>query len=171
MDDRQRFFWELLAGSAFFAFLGAGFGSVVGAITWRGGRAAGTPLGLRVARACGKELSPGAHGAIVGGVDGFVFLGILGLLFGAVGAVNGQPGGAVIHPAGTTLLALALAAIFFGLLASGMLKAGPRAVVSIFASVLLCAYLGASLRGTDGLLPGALLGIVVGTLAALLGGP
>src|SRR2546422_812187 len=128
MEERQRLFLALVLGGGLFALLGAAFGAVVGAVTWTSGRAAGTALGLAVARlyarASEKPLSRGVQGMIVGGVDGFVFLGVVGILLAAVGAAYGRPRWEMVHPTGTAAAALAAGAVFFGLLAFGMVKGG-----------------------------------------------
>ncbi len=51
MDERTRLFVCVLASVGFFAALAGLFGALTGALTWRDGRAAGTMLGLSVARA------------------------------------------------------------------------------------------------------------------------
>ena len=88
MDERVRLFAWIAGSGGLFGLLGAGFGALTGLLYWRGGRAAGTGVGLRVARAFertgGQALSPASRGAIVGAVDGFLFLAVVGGLFGAI---------------------------------------------------------------------------------------
>src|SRR4051794_17999579 len=88
MDERVRLFAWIAGSGGFFGLLGAGFGAVTGLVYWRSGRAAGTAVGLRVARAFerveGQELSRSSRGAIVGAVDGFLFMAVLGVLLGTI---------------------------------------------------------------------------------------
>jgi hypothetical protein len=171
MDERHRIAFGLVGGAGFFGLLGACFGAVVGGLTWREGRAAGTGLGLAVARAYDRaartELPRGLKGMIVGAVDGFTFLGVVGLLLSAVAAVYGRLSWEWLYPIGKLLLGLMFGALFFGALAYGMVRGGFRAVAAVFVGGVLGALAGAGLRGADGMLPGTIAGIVLGTAAAL----
>ena len=51
MDERLRLFAWIAGSGGCFGLLGAGFGAVTGFLCWRGGRAAGTGFGIRLARA------------------------------------------------------------------------------------------------------------------------
>ena len=65
MDERTRLFLCVLLSVGFFAVLGGLFGAVAGAFAWRDGRAAGTGLGLAVARP-----SPGCGSMVCSRSDG-----------------------------------------------------------------------------------------------------
>ena len=95
MDNRFEAFLWILGSASFFGALGAAFGAISGAIAWKNGRTSGTGLGLRTAEAFARisecELTPGRKGALVGAVDGFLFLATLGLLVGTVAAYQVRP--------------------------------------------------------------------------------
>src|SRR3954465_10633708 len=94
MDERLHAFLWILGSFGVGGALGAGFGAVAGALYWRSGGASGTRLALRLVEKGGRfaerDLPRPAKGALVGAVDGFLFLGTLGTVFGAV-AVRGGP--------------------------------------------------------------------------------
>jgi hypothetical protein len=172
MDDRVRIFASILAAGGFFGALGCAFGALAGVLTWRSGRAAGTALGFAVARAFARaaqtELSPGAMGALVGGTDGFLFLGLVGTGFGAFAAYRGQGGWEVVSPAAQAALLLAGGAVFFGLLGYALVRTGVRHMAGVCAAGLCGAIAGALLGGADGLMLGTAAGVLAGTAAALL---
>jgi hypothetical protein len=169
MDERTRLFLWVLAGGGFFALLGAAFGALTGALTWRSGRAAGTGLGLAVARAFARvadaELSPTRTGALVGGVDGAAFLGVVGAIIGYVAGARRPAEWQTLRSAMLAGALLVLGGAFFGLLAYRIVAGGVRAVAGLFVGGLLGAVLGHSLGGLDGLLIGAIGGAVAGTFA------
>src|SRR4051812_42807356 len=102
MDDRFQAFLWILGSAAFFGALGAAFGAVSGALAWRTGKTSGTSVGLGVAetfaRVAERDLSPGRKGALVGAVDGFLFLATLGVLVGAVAAYRVTPPSRLLAP-------------------------------------------------------------------------
>jgi hypothetical protein len=172
MDERlTTLTWILVSGGGG-GLLGALFGGLAGAVHWKNGNATGTGLGLGVARAfdriAQREMKPGVKGAIVGGVDGLAFLGVVGIIVGAVVMYGGGQGKTVLLP---MLLGLALlmgGAVLFGMLAWGILRAGVRSVASVFACGITGALLGAMTAGASGLLAGCVGGAVVGNVLALL---
>ena len=131
-----------------------------------------TVFGLTVARAFARaadgELSRGSAGAIVGAVDGIVFLGITGTLVGAFLASCGRADSALVAPAAAAVLALVGSAVLFGLLAYGMIRVGIRSVAAVFVAGTLGAAGGAYLHGPRGLFLGAVGGLFVGTTFGLL---
>ncbi len=173
MGDHQTFLWILACG-AFGAGLGAAFGAVVGALTWGEGRAAGTFLGLRMVRAferaTASELTPGKKGALIGGTDGAAFLGVVGVLVGALVARSPDAGN-VLGPAAVAMILLVGGGLLFGLMAYALLRTGVRAVVPLFAGAMLGAAIGLYLRRIDALFTGLLLGLAAGTFVAFLIGP
>jgi hypothetical protein len=172
MDEKVRLFTWALASMGFFGLLGLAFGCITGAITWRSGRAAGSMVGLMLARAFAqvsrRDLSPGARGAIIGATDGAVFLGILGAGFGLVMGSCGQAQWKLFGPTVTLALFLAGGAVFFGFLAMVIIQAGSLGIAGLFAGGMLGAGAGGSLGGLDGLLVGTITGVVLGTGAALV---
>jgi hypothetical protein len=172
MDEQERVFVWVLCSGAFFALLGGAFGAVAGALSWENGQAAGTRLGLAVARAFAQaaeqDFSPRKKGAIIGGADGFVFLGLAGTAIGAAAALSGRAEAKVLGPVALAAVLLIGGALAFGLLAYGLLHAGTWAVVSLFVGGMLGALLGVSLGDLDGLLIGTVAGVFLGTAAMLL---
>src|SRR5262249_41481078 len=142
----QAFLW-ILGGGGFFAALGAAFGAVTGAVYWRGGRSSGTAVGLGVAamfeRAAGHASTRAAKGALVGAVDGFVFLGTLGVLVGAVAAYRVKPPSGLLWPLAQAGLYLGGAAVGFGLLAGALVRNGVWALAPACLGGVLGAFVGA----------------------------
>jgi hypothetical protein len=171
VDERTRLFLWVLLASTFFAFLGGLFGAVTGVVTWRDGRAAGTVLGLRVARAFARlaerDLGATTRGALVGGTDGAAFGAVVGALLGFIATRGGQGEWESLRPILIGSLALVSGALLFGIAAIGLTSAGIRVLLGLFAGSMCGALAGFSLGGTDGLLFGTLAGAVAGTLCCL----
>jgi hypothetical protein len=172
MDERfANLVWILGFGGGC-ALLGALFGAVSAAIHWGRGNATGTIIGLEVARAFERgarnEFSPRVKGAIVGGVDGLVFLGVVGTVVSTIIVWSGPGREKVLGPAMLALVLLMALAVFFGLLAYGIFHAGVRAVVGVFAGGVLGGGVGFFLGGHSGVMCGCIAGITVGNLTALL---
>src|SRR5438552_974629 len=171
MDERTRLFLWVLAGGGSFSFLGASFGALTGAMTWKNGRAGGTALGFAVARAfaraAGAELPPVRKGALVGGTDGLVFLGLIGTVIGFIAGARHPSEWATLRPLlfGATLLVAGAA--FFGVLAYAIVAGGVRAIAALFVGAILGALIGHAFGALSGLLIGAISGAVVGTAVAL----
>jgi hypothetical protein len=172
MDDRLRIFLCALSGAGLFGLLGVVFGATAGAVARAGGRAAGGLPGLAVARALervrGRPLPDLAAGAIVGGVDGLVFLGIGGRWAGLINAHSSERRRELLLNLAMILGVLAIGAVLFGALASGLIRAGTWGVGAVFVAALGGAGLGARLAGLPGLFYGALVGLGVGTLAGVV---
>jgi hypothetical protein len=170
VDPKAQAFLWILGSAGFFAALGAVFGAVTGALYWKSGRASGTALGLGVAerfeRAARRRPSPARKGALVGAVDGFFFLGVLGVLVGAVAAYHVQPPAGLLWPLARAGLYLGGAAVGFGVLAAVFVRNGVWAVAPACAAGLLGAFAGHRLAGETGLMLGAVLGLVGGAVAA-----
>jgi hypothetical protein len=169
VDERTRFFlWLLLAGG-YFALLGGVFGAVTGYATWRDGRAAGTVIGLSVARAVSRladePLSRTAQSILVGGVDGAFFGLLSGLL---IGAVTGWRGGdwRLLGPVMLAGLLLVGGAVLLGVMAHVIGGGGRRAVLGLFVGGMLGASGGYSFAHADGLFAGVLLGAAAGVILA-----
>jgi hypothetical protein len=166
LTEQTRFFLYLLLSGGFFALLGGVFGAVVGYITWRGGRAAGTVLGLAVARAFARlgdePMPPTTQGTLAGGVDG----GLFGLMVGTVlGLATGWRGGEwrVLGP--IMLAGLGLVALALGTLALILAGGGTRAVLGLFVGGAIGAACGYGFGGLDGLFVGTLAGAAAGAVA------
>src|SRR5947209_6464913 len=87
-EDRLRIVLCTFLGAFLFAVIGAAFGGLAGALGWATGKASGGALGKRVAAALtrftGKDFSPTVTGAIVGGSEGAIVLGVLGAIAGGL---------------------------------------------------------------------------------------
>jgi hypothetical protein len=172
MDDRLRVFAVVLASGGFCAVLGGLFGAVTGATYWGSGKAAGTVFGLSVARALagGQELSRKAHGAIVGAVDGILFLGVLGTLAGAFLAQTRHDEGEFLAPAAAGLVFLVVLAVVFGALAYAVVRAGVYAIVGLFAGGFTGGLLGAWAAALIGTYSAGRFGWLIGAVAGVLAG-
>ncbi|HZY89060.1 MAG TPA: hypothetical protein VFE78_29830 [Gemmataceae bacterium] len=172
MDDRLRVFAVVLGSGGFCAVLGGLFGALTGATYWGSSKAAGTVVGLTVARALagGRELSRKAHGAIVGAIDGIVFLGVVGSLAGAFLAHGRHDEGEFLGPAAAGLAFLVALAALFGTLAYAAVRAGVYAVVGIFAGGLTGGLLGAWAAAWVGTYRAGLFGWLIGAVAGVLAG-
>jgi hypothetical protein len=172
LDERTRLFLCVLASAGFFAVLAGMFGALTGVITWRGGRAAGTLLGLSVARAFARlsvdGLSKTAWGALVGGTDGVVFGAGIGTLIGLIAGWYGRAEWETLRPVLAASMSLVAAAILFGLAAVGLTIAGTRAILGLFVGGMAGALEGIFLGGADGLIIGVLAGGVAGTVLFLV---
>jgi hypothetical protein len=171
MDEKLHILGWIAGSGGFFAVLGSAFGALAGGLYARSGRRAGTGLGLGVAqalaRAGGKELSPTAQGAIVGAVDGFLFLGVLGSLAGAVAAYSGRARLEMVRPVMLGALLLVGGAGFFGGLAYSVTRAGVRGLAAACGCAAVGAFAGFYLAGSHGLLIGIIAGVVAGNLFSL----
>jgi hypothetical protein len=172
MDEGLWTFVLALGCGAFAALLGAAFGAVAGLVYWREGKASGTKLGHGVAqaleRAGGRELSPGGRGALVGAVDGFVFLGVVGTVVGVLVARAGHGSGAELGPAAVAAVLLASLATGLGLLAYGLVRAGVWALAAACLGAFVGGALGRALGDWVGLLAGCVGGFLLGNVGALL---
>jgi hypothetical protein len=170
MDEQLLTFGRVLACGGFFALVGALFGGLVGHLSWKRGRPAGSAAGLSVARAmarvAGQDSSPGGTGMLVGAVDGFLFLGLSGVALGLL-AARGHFGWAVLNRLAFGFLVLSGGAVFFGSLAVGITYAGVRAIASVFAAGMLGAAGGGLISRGDGIVFGAVIGMLAGTLLGL----
>jgi hypothetical protein len=170
VDEQLLTFGRVLACGGFFALVGAAFGGLVGHLAWMRGRPAGSVPGLTVARAMaritGREGSPGATGAVVGAVDGFLFLGLSGVALGLL-AAKGHFGWAVLSRLAFGFLVLTGGAVFFGGLAVGITYAGVRSIAGVFAAGMVGAAGGGIIGRGDGIVAGAVGGMLAGTLLGL----
>jgi hypothetical protein len=168
VDDRLRAFWQVFASGAFFGVLGAAFGALVGHLSWTRGRPAGSAAGLAVARALARvserEATPGRSGLVVGAVDGFLFLGLLGTVFGLLITARGSADWAVLSRPAVGALLLTGGAVFFGGLALAIIHAGGKAVIGVFAGGMVGAVSGAFFARADGIIIGAVGGVLAGTV-------
>jgi hypothetical protein len=121
MDARLHISLWMIGGGAFGAFLGGVFGGLAAALHAQSGHAAGTGFARRIAdafaRTAEQQPSPWAQVIFIGSVDGFVFLGTLGLLAGLLLGKSGLPADELMIPIGVGSVLLALAAACLGAVA------------------------------------------------------
>jgi hypothetical protein len=166
MDERLRVSLWVVVSGGLGAVLGGAFGGLAGLLYAQGGGAAGTRFGRRVAdafaRAGQSEASPTARAALVGAADGFLFLGVVGVLAGAAAAVFGRADPRWLAPAALGAALLVGAAAFFGSLAYSMTRHGARAITCILGGGLFGSLAAGLLLGVDDCLFGTLPGFILG---------
>ena len=171
MDDRLRIGLCIVGGGAFGAVLGGAFGGLTAALFAQSGGAAGTGFGRRVADAFARTSlhppSPLRRAALIGAADGFLFLGLLGIVGGALVGASGRAADEVLMPALAGSVILVGGAIFFGTLALAMSHSA-RTVGNVVAGGLLGAFVAALTMGADRLLVGVAPGLLVGLVYSLL---
>jgi hypothetical protein len=172
MDERLGIFLWTLAGAFSFALLGGLFGSLAGWLNARHGHASGTILGRKaadaVARLLERELTATGRAALVGAADGALFLGLIGTLIGLIAGQRGQAPAAWLVPAFAILLLLVIGAVFFGLLAYGLVRLRIGAVAGVFVGGMGGALFAAHSIGPAHIVPGAVAGILLGVLVCCL---
>jgi hypothetical protein len=160
MSEQQTLLLWILLSGGFGVVLGTAFGATVGAITWLSGRAAGTLIGFRVARAYERAAE-----------RELTFLGAVGVLVGTLIAWRIPSAGEVLRPAAAAVTLLVAIGSLFGFMALALLRSGIRAVVPLFFGAMLGAAVGLFLGRTNGLFAGLVLGLIGGTAFAFLRGP
>ncbi len=173
MDDHWRTFVWAVAGGGLLGVLGLLFGALTGVLTRLDGRAAGGIIGRTVLRKINqvreRPLSSTVAAGIVGGAEGTVFLGVFGVLLGALIGYLGLLTARMGLLLGLGGVVLVLAAALFGVLAYLLSWSGPRAVGLVCLAALLGALVGGSWTGGgDGLLIGTLTGVLAGVPASLV---
>jgi hypothetical protein len=175
MDDRVRIFLCSLGGTGLFGLLGGVFGAVVGAWPRSGGHAAGGAVGIWVTQALERArrspLSDRTSAAVIGGVDGAIFLGILGCLFGGAVGWAGEAHTHLLLDVGLVAAALVALALGFGCIAHGLTRGGIRSFGVLFLVTILCSTVGGALGGVPGVFIGALVGMALGAVGGFVVGP
>lgn len=174
MDERLYICLGMVSGCALGSVLGGVFGGLASALYAQSGGSAGTGFGRRVAdafaRAEERELSPVRQAAISGAADGILFLGLLGVVVGALLGMSGRPAGELLLSAGVGSAVLVGGAAFFGVLAYSMARNGVWAVLYVFAGGLLGSFVAGILLGADNCLLGTIPGLLAGQTLSLVGG-
>src|SRR5690348_7176901 len=121
MDDRLRICLWMVGVGGFGSVLGGAFGALTAALYARSGGAAGTRWARRVVenflRFAERQPSPTSRAALIGAVDGYLFLGILGLIAGAFLGMSGWRAEELWLPMMVGSGILVGGAVFFGTLA------------------------------------------------------
>ncbi len=163
------FAWTV-GGTAAFGLVGMLFGGLTGYFTARSGRAAGTGLGRRVAAALSRlaagDITDVQRNTLVGAVDGGFFLGLVGLLLGLVAGWRGLPPQDWLLPVFSITLLVATLALFFGLLALGMVHWRLRAIMGASIGGVIGASLAVGLFGALHTVPGLVGGLALGVIVA-----
>jgi hypothetical protein len=172
MDDSFTLFAWTLGGTAAFALLGGLFGALAGWMSWRGGSASGTAMGRKVADALARlaedDVSDSQRAALTGAADGALFLGVFGMLFGLIaGRIDAAPGDWLV-PVFAITVGLAVLAVAFGLLAAGIVRLRMPAIVGLSIGGVGGGLLAAHHAGVVHIVPGAAVGILLGTLVGAL---
>jgi hypothetical protein len=169
MDEQMRIALWMVSGGGLGAILGGAFGALTAALYWQHGGSAGTGFGRRVADAFARtaedEPSPFRRAILTGAADGFLFLGVVGLLTGTAIASTGAAPQALV-PAAVGSALLVGAAAFFGTLAYAITRLGLWAILLLFAGGLLGSFIAGVLLGADRCLLGTLPGLVLGLALA-----
>jgi hypothetical protein len=172
MDERLQAFLWILGSFGVGGALGATFGAVAGGLYWRAGGAAGTRLAQRVVDAFGRfaerDFTVTTKGALVGAIDGFVFLGVVGTLIGVVAMRGGPEHTSALGKIGVGATLLVAGAIFFGVLAYTLTHVGVKALGLVCSAGIGGALIGLRLTGAPGLMFGSVLGVVAGNGLALI---
>jgi hypothetical protein len=167
MDERLRICLWMIGGGGFGCVLGSVFGTLAAALLYvRSSETAGTRLARNVVenflQSGERQPLPMSRAALIGAVDGFLFLGILGLVAGALLGMSGRAADELLLPmvAGSALLAGG--AIFFGMLAYALTYRTAEILHAIVGG-FLGSFLAVTLLGPDhglvGLIPGLCLGL------------
>jgi len=155
------FVWTL-GGSLSFAALGGAFGAVA---AWKSERTAGSPLATRLAGLLGELLGrrwqPRQTGTVAGGIDGAIFLGLIGTALGLAAAGLRVEPARWLLPVFVFLALTALGAVLFGLLASEMIRQRVGAILGVFLGGVGGAFLAAQFWGVRHIVPGAALGMAL----------
>jgi hypothetical protein len=175
MDDRVRIFLCVLAGASAFAVLGGVFGAVAGAWQRAGGHVSGGAIGVWVTKALERArrspLPDLTAAAVVGGVDGAVFLGVLGCLFGGAVGWAGEGHTHLLFDVGLGAVGLVATTVGFACIAHGLTRGGVRWFGVFFLVIVLCATIGGGLAGVVGVFIGALVGLMLGAIGGFVVGP
>jgi hypothetical protein len=175
MDERVRIFLCALAGAVLFALLGGVFGAAAGAWQRAGDRASGGAIGIWVAQALERArrspLPELTAAAVVGGVDGALFLGVLGCLFGGAVGLAGEAHTHLLFDVALRVVGLVATTLGFATIAHGLTRAGVRWFGVFFLVIILCGAVGGGVAGVVGVFVGALVGMALGAIGGFVVGP
>ncbi len=172
VDERLRLFLWLLGSGGLLGVVGLFFGALTGILTHRDGRFGGGIIGQKVLQAIlrvsDRPLSPAARAAIVGAAEGMCFLGLVGLVLGAVLGQVATIGIDVILWLALGAVLLPVSAVLFGMLAYGLTRAGTRILGLFCVGGLIGAFTGARVGAADGILIGTAAGALTGFLLGVI---
>lgn len=157
--------WMVIGGLCL-APIGAAFGAAAGVLARRQGHMPGSSwasaLADRLACLRRKDFSPVGRGAVVGAVDGFLFLAFLGSAIGLIAGTNGTvPAPQLLLAATEGIALLAATALLLGIVAHALIH-GTKGRSVVFFTGGVGALIGFCLAGSGGAGYGLLAGSVVG---------
>jgi hypothetical protein len=171
-DDRLRLFLWMVGGGGLLGVVGLLFGALTGLLTHWDGRYAGGFLGRKVlqaiVRVSEQPPSPSVRAAIVGAAEGACFLGLVGLVLGAVVGHYAALDVAAVAWLALAAVLLPVTAALFGILAYGLSRAGTRILGLFCCGGLIGAFVGSRLGATDGILIGSIVGALTGFALGLV---
>jgi len=170
MDESLILLAWILGGTVAFGVVGALFGGLAAWLSCRAGHAPGSIVGRRVADALARlreeELTDLQKGALTGAADGAFFLGLVGTVVGVIAARSGRAPATWLIPLFLIMLALTGGALLFGATAAGIVRLRLRAVVAVCIGGIVGALVAAAHFGVAHIVPGAVVGILLGLLIA-----
>jgi hypothetical protein len=174
MDDRLWICLWMIGGGGLGAVLGGAFGALAAVLYAQSGGAAGTRIARRIVEnfldTAERQPSSAGRAALIGAADGVLFLGLLGLLAGALMRVSGRAADELLLPFVVGSVLLVGGAAFFGGLAYSLSRNGLWAVLCIFAGGLCGTFLVGLRLGADNCLLGTIPGLLVGLILSLIQG-
>lgn len=174
MDERLWICLWMIGGGGLGAVLGGAFGALTAVLYAQSGGAAGTRLARRIVEnfveTSERQFSATGRAALIGAVDGFLFLGLLGLVGGAMMGVSGRATSELLLPFAVGSVLLVGGAAFFGGLAYSLARNGlwVRVILSVFAGGSLGSFLAGIFLGADNCLLGTILGLLVGLMVSFI---
>jgi hypothetical protein len=164
MDERLRICLWMVGGGIFGGVLGGIFGALAAALYARNGGAAGTRLARNVVenvlQTGERQASSTVHAALIGAADGFFFIGIFGLIAGALLGIVVRNADDSLVPVISGSLLLFGGAILFGTAAYALTYHTAEFLYSLTGGLLGCLL--ASLLEPLLVLPGLVTGLYLG---------
>lgn len=170
MDDRLRICLWMVGGGAFGSFVGGGFGALTAVFYARSGGAAGTRLARQVVdnflQSGEHQPSPSRRAILIGAADGSLFLGVLGLIAGALLGWSGRgANGLELVSLGCILLG---GAVLFGAMAYIITQNGLPAISCVVVGGAAGILFAGFVLGSDNCLLGTVPGLLVGLIFSWL---
>ena len=174
MDERLWICLWMVSGGCLGAVLGGAFGALTAVLFAQNGGAAGTRLARHIVENVldSAEQQPSSTGraAIIGAADGIFFLGLLGLVAGALLGLSGRAVNELLLPVVGGSVLLFGGAAFFGTLAYSLSRTGLWAILWIVGGGMLGTLLAGFLLGADNCLLGTIPGLLAALIFSLIGG-
>lgn len=168
MDDRLRICLWMVGGGGFGSVLGGVFGALAAVLYARNGGAAGTRLARCIVAnfldTAERQPSSTRRAALIGATDGSLFLGLLGLIAGALLGWS-ERGASGLELAGLGCILLGFAA-YFGVIA--YILSGLPAIFGVCLGGVAGSAFAGFILGTDNCLLGTVPGLLVGLIFSLL---